>query len=396
MSRLLSDWLDGYMYYCNNTEPPDLFKMWSGIFAVSACLKRKCFLPWGMFTTYPNLFIVLVGPPSLGKGVSMKPAGDMLTEIGIYLSADAGSKEALTRSLRRRASDSEVLEDGQVKMHSSMSIFSTEFCVFLGYKNLELMGYLCEWYDCRDKFEFDAKDKTKADTVTNVWVNMLAGTTPQMIELYMPTETTGLGLSSRIIFVSENQSSKICPIPYLTEEQENIRVKLVHDLEQIHLMKGPFSYTKSFVDKWIDWYTNNKLNPPFKDDKLSGYNGRRHIHVLKLSQVMCASESDHMEITGQHLERSIDLLEQTERKMPNVFASMGKNQLAPFVHRALAIVIQNGGEITYKELFSRLQNDVNRDDFDKVIKSLEGSGTCTTIHSSGKIIIKKTDDLPYV
>jgi hypothetical protein len=287
----------------------------------------------------------------------MKPAMDMLSEVGVILSADAGSKEALTRAISKQAGSSEVLEDGKILLHSSLSIFSTEFCVFLGYKNLDLMGYLCEWFDCRDIFKFDAKDKTKADTVTNVWVNLLAGTTPQMIELYMSTETAGLGLASRIIFVYETSISKICPIPFLTEEQVQMKSHLVHDLQQIHLMKGAFSYTKKFMDRWFDWYTDNKTNPPFSDDKLNGYNGRRHIHILKLCQIICASESDDMVITERHFSRSLEYLTLTEKKMTNVFAGMGKNELAPFIYR-----------------------------------SLEGSGACTLIHQGGTVIIKKIND----
>jgi hypothetical protein len=391
-NRILSDWLEGFLYYCDNTEPPELFKLWTGISTIAACLKRKCYLPWGMFTTYPNMYIVLVGPPALGKGVSMKPAMDMLSEVGVILSADAGSKEALTRAISKQAGSSEVLEDGKILLHSSLSIFSTEFCVFLGYKNLDLMGYLCEWFDCRDIFKFDAKDKTKADTVTNVWVNLLAGTTPQMIELYMSTETAGLGLASRIIFVYETSISKICPIPFLTEEQVQMKSHLVHDLQQIHLMKGAFSYTKKFMDRWFDWYTDNKTNPPFTDDKLNGYNGRRHIHILKLCQIICASESDDMVITERHFSRALEYLTLTEKKMTNVFAGMGKNELAPFIYRALSLLVQNGGEMNYQDLFRIMQNDVHRDNFDKLIRSLEGSGACTLIHKGGTVIIKKTSD----
>ena len=387
-SRILDDWLEGYVEYVDNTEPPDLYKLWAGIFCIAACLKRKCHLPWGMFTTYPNLYLVLVGPSGLGKGVAMMPAVEMLRHLSITLAADAGSKEALTRALARSSSDTDVMIDGRIEIHSSLSIVSTEFCVFLGYKNMDLIGYLCKWYDCESVFSFDAKDKTKADTVNNVWVSIFAGTTPHMVQTHMPMDTVGLGLTSRIIFVYEQQQSKACPYPFLTQAQEDMKWKLMKDLEQIHMMKGPFKYTPGFMANYVEWYMDQRNNPPFTDERLGGYARRRSIHALKLAMIMCASRSGEMQITQKDFERALHYLTLTEQKMPMVFAGMGKNPSSATMHRAMHIIGMMG-EMPYGELFNMLSDDVDTRGFEGIIKALDLNGFAhVRIEGRNKTVVK--------
>ena len=68
--------------FYEETEVPASFALWSAIFAVSACLKRDCFIDQGHFTVYPNLYINLTA----GSGVCRKSTAayvvmDMLREV---------------------------------------------------------------------------------------------------------------------------------------------------------------------------------------------------------------------------------------------------------------------------------------------------------------------------
>ena len=62
--RILDSWIDNYLIYTDNSEPPRMFRLWSAISVIAAVLQRKCKLPWGTLTFYPNLYTVLVGPPA--------------------------------------------------------------------------------------------------------------------------------------------------------------------------------------------------------------------------------------------------------------------------------------------------------------------------------------------
>ena len=60
--RNIPDWIEGYLAYTEDSEPPQLFKEWCAVSVIAAALQRKCKLEWGTTVFYPNLYIVLTAP----------------------------------------------------------------------------------------------------------------------------------------------------------------------------------------------------------------------------------------------------------------------------------------------------------------------------------------------
>ena len=220
MSRNLSDWLDSFVELTErcNKEPPVLFRKWAGISAIASALQRKVRLELGIsLTFYPNLYIVLVGPSATGKGTAMKFASDIIEQIPtIRMSAQATSLQALIRRMKETNLTDIDLVTGEQQYHSSLTIFSTEFTVFLGYHNQELIAALCEWYDCPSRWSYETIARKKEEIV-GVWVNLFASTTPDSIQASLPIESIGGGLTSRIIFVVEEKRNELVIIPTRTE-----------------------------------------------------------------------------------------------------------------------------------------------------------------------------------
>ena len=81
MARLVDDWIDKYLVYSSNTEPPAMFHLWTAISVISSVLQRKCYFPWGTLTFYPNMYVVLVGPPAARKGTAMNIGKKILDDM---------------------------------------------------------------------------------------------------------------------------------------------------------------------------------------------------------------------------------------------------------------------------------------------------------------------------
>jgi ABC-type phosphate/phosphonate transport system ATPase subunit len=152
-TRNLPDWINGFMDLSNNSEPPKLFRKWTAISTIAAALQRKVRLEFGMsMTFYPNLYIVLVGNSSTGKGTAMGYSKDIIENIPtIKLSAQATSLQALIKKMHETNLTDIDMVTGQQHFHSSLTIFSNEFTVFLGYSNRELITALCDWYERKKK-----------------------------------------------------------------------------------------------------------------------------------------------------------------------------------------------------------------------------------------------------
>jgi hypothetical protein len=390
MKRVLNDWISSAIKYTHNSEPPELFRKWIAVSVVASCLQRKCFLPWGSLTFYPNMYIVLVAPSGAArKGTAMGPGMDFLTEpgLGVKLAAEAITREALIRELKNASDNAINSETGQMMFHASLTIYSQELTVFLGYNNMQLMSDLTDWYDCRKKWTYRTK-WSGSDEIEGVWVNLIGATTPKLIQSSMPVDAIGLGLTSRIIFIYQEKKGKIIPDPFLTRGEVELRHRLVADLEKIANLSGPFHVTGEFVELWTDWYLSQEGSPPFQDDRFAGYFERRPTHVMKLSIILNASRTDSMIITDGDLKRAIGLLEETEITMPKTFSGLGKSSQADILARCMA-EIGNRGHTSFTELMNFFKYDTTKWELEKVLETLYAMKYCFYATNTGEITYNK-------
>lgn len=332
------DWIEDYLKYTEETEPPILYKEWTAASTIAAALQRKCWLPWGIDDTiFPNLYVVLVGPPgATRKGTAMKTGIKLLREIGINLAPKSVTREALIKVIEDNNAET-ALQSKEVIHHCSLSIFSPELTVFLGHDDGPFLAALTDWYDCDDVWEYLTKNQG-VNNILNIWVNLMGATTPSLIQRALPLNTIGGGLASRIIFVFEDEIGKIVPAPFETPSEIALRSSLVIDLGSIHSIKGKFSFTKDCMDLWIDWYTNMHKNMPKMPPTFDGYLSRRQTHVRKLAMIMSASRGNDTTITVEDFNRGLDMLKRTEVKMPRTFLGFGGAKNSPLLMALLAYI----------------------------------------------------------
>ena len=371
--RHLPNWLDAWMKYTENTEPPDMYRYWTAISVIASALQRKCYVQWGsslMF--YPNMYIVLVGPSGVRKGTAMNPGLDILQDLGkVKIAAQATSYQALIRRLKDTNYQDPDLETGAMQFHSSMTIFSKEFTVFLGYHNRELMSGLCDWYDCDRNWKYETIAR-KVEEIVGVWVNLFGATTPSLIQSSLPMDAIGGGLTSRIIYVCEDVMGKMVLIPTQTKEEADLYVLLLNDLDKINRMSGQFKYTEDFMDAWSKFRVYDRDNPPFHDDRFGGYMSRRPNHVMKLSMIMAASKRNEMVLTGDDIREAIEVLKKVEVNMQSVFMGLGKSDIAEVLNRVMVYLgMAKITEIPIYQLARDFQGDLDKFTMDRVFGTLE-------------------------
>ena len=367
--RRCNDWIDSYMQFVDNTEPPDNYKRWVAISVVAGAMQRKCYLEWGSLMFYPNMYIILVGPPGKSrKGTAMSPGRSFLEDLNIPMAAEAITREALIQTVAESA-QSTIDENGRTTFHSSLTVFSPELTVFLGHQNYQLMSDLTDWFDCARKWTYRTKG-SGTDEIIGMWINLIGATTPDLIRSALPIDAIGGGLTSRMIFIYEPNKGKIVPAPFLSDVEVQLRADLMQDLERIHALQGNFKVTQEFVDLWIDWYTEQETAQPFNDNRFAGYCERRPVHVMKLSMICSASRGDSLRLERQDLVRAISFLTDAEISMPQAFSGVGKEDNAD----TLSAIMQEVAirqRVTYRDLMSAFFHDVNQSTFDSMIKTLE-------------------------
>lgn len=383
--RNLPDWIEGFMLLTEQSEPPILFRKWTAISTIAAALQRKCRVELGIsLTFYPNFYIVLVGPSATGKGTAMKYSSDLIKHVSnIRLSAQATSLQALIRRMKETNLTDLDLETGEQIYHSSLTIFSNEFTVFLGYHNRELISALCDWYDCHERWTYDTIKRDREEVI-GVWTNILAGTTPDNIRSSLPTESIGAGLTSRIIFINEEKKEKLVVFQTVTEKELMLQQHLIHDLERIVLMAGCFRFTESAASFYSDWCVEADKNPPFQDPKFDGYCGRRRNHLLSLSMVCSASRDDQMTILRDDLERAAQLLEEAEIRMGLTFKGIGKSDISALISDAAKFFANSlTPDVTMWQFARHFEGEMDKIMMDRVLATLEASNYITVVKKPG-------------
>ncbi len=329
MSRELPDWLNAYLRYTENSEPPTSYHYWCALGIIAGALQRRVNLQWGFETIYPNLFTVLVGHSGrTRKGVALGIAREMLVKVpGISVAPEASSREAIILAMKR-ANASFQDEEGVIHMHCSLTAFSEELSVLLGQSDIKLLANLTDWYNSKNEWVYETVGRGR-DELQGLCFNLLGATAPDWLQSMLPQEAVGGGFTSRVIFVVEEQKKATIPEHTLTTVELELQEMLFRDLQLISLLKGSFSFSPEAKDAYTGWYTKeDKLlgegEQAVEDPRFAGYCERRATHLRKMMMLMSASRSDALVIELQDFKRALTLLKATEVKMHKTFGGLGK------------------------------------------------------------------------
>lgn len=368
--RKLDDWLTGYRRYTDETEPCELYRKWVGVSVVAAVLQRKCFLNFGTQTWFPNLYVVLTGPSGESrKGTAMASGYSILSHVNIKLTADRLTPEYFIKEL----SDSLVVtqfDNGKIMSHCSMTIFSRELTVFIGYKNSQFLADLTDLYDCAELWTYRTKNSGSYE-VLGACLNMLAATTPEAMQAALPAEMVGGGFASRVLFIFADRIGKKVPFP---KEDFELKEMLIHDLEQASMLSGGFKVTKEYIFKRSDWYeAQSEQTRIIQDARFSAYYSRKMSTVTKLSMIMCASRTDDMILKEEDFDRAVELLDEAELVMPRALSGVGKSDYAEILPLLMEEILKHK-EVTMSYLMRRFSHDTTQFHLSKMIETLELMG----------------------
>lgn len=360
--RNLPNWLQAYMAYTNESESPAEYHLWVALSAIAGSLRRNVYFDMGYFLLYPNLYIVLVGPPGrCKKSTAMRVGRGMLGEVpGLHFTVDSTTRESLVRDM------TQSYADGQ----SAMTAYSSEFASFLTSSGMDMVVFLTDIFDSPNEWTHKTKGGG-TNKIKSPFLNMIAGTTPDWISKSMPLDTVGIGLTSRVIFVYQDTPRVRPPIPKLTEAQQEIGQLLVEDLKSISMLNGEYTFSAEAWKKYEHWYESRVEHPnPTNDPRLDGYFERKPMHLIKLCMIVAASRRDELVIHLEDLDLAMQFLEDTEERMPQVFAGVGRNPLNADIESMLALAMKNPAGFTLAELIDRFRHSLRMDEIKEAIDML--------------------------
>jgi hypothetical protein len=381
------NFLKAFVSLLEETEVPKQFALWGGMCAVSCALGRKVLLDMGHFTLYPNLYVVFVaGSGKCRKSTAISYTEKMLRELEPRpnLIAQKITTEGLIDALKSRANTG---QGTKINISSEGFIFASELVTLLNKQSYEMnLGTtLTDLFDCQDEFEYRTRGRG-SESLTNVFLGLLGGATPETMKVAIPEQAIGEGLTSRILFIYTKNPSKPQAIPKFNMEKRQTYEFAVRALHKLNDLEGPVVLTDDAWDKYTTIYEDFYHNSPFHESHLlSGYASRRNIHLLKIAVILAACDTFSLQVDQTHVEKANFCLESIEPRLDmlmKVITTSEKGKNIDFVRN----IVHQEGEVTRTELMYKVRHKMNTEDLSSITKTLANSGEIT-IRAEGRSII---------
>lgn len=324
MSRRLKSWINGFCDYNRHMGSSPLFVKWAAVAAVSGALERRCWNDNARGRLFPNVFVVLVSAPGIGKSTIIRDVRKFWARVpDLVIAPTSTTRSALIGFMadHKRIDVTQHLP----QVINSIACASEELTELVPEYDNAWMGMLQQLYDCISPLQ-DITIAHKTRTLENSHMVLLAGTQPKYLDALLPEQAYGMGLFSRLVLIYEG-SWKYTDLWTRMEKSNQLENYLAEDLANIAKLSGAFYLSPEAIDYWRE-HGPKQFAPVPDHPKLQHYNIRREAHLLKLCMVFSAAERSDLKITLDIVERARELLHETEKLMPQIFKEMSSKGYA--------------------------------------------------------------------
>ena len=357
------------------TEAPESFCIWSAISVIGAVLKKSVWRKRGPYTIYPNQYIILTGPPGIGKGESVHPVYSIARELGLIniISDRITAPKILEKLAAGFLPNGNVnIVNGHIALHkdSSATLFSMELQTLLTSSDW-MLPFLCEAWD-RGEYEYDTKNSGSA-FVKGMCTSLIGSCVPEYIRKLNKDAVAAIngGFTARSIFVYAEAKSKSLPWPDSMENSPRGRLliqDLKDDLITIANLKGEMQISQLGQLEFIKFYNGVRVEDN-DSDVIMHFKRRMPIHVLKLAMVFSAAERDDLVISKENMINAIKCLRHVQQNLDKAFRGVGESELSESTSKVQSF-IERKGITSRSEILSNLHRHVSPENLDRILSLL--------------------------
>ena len=327
------DFVEKFLAYTEGRPCPVIFRKWAAISILGAAMERRVWITNAAGKVYPNLFVLLIAKPGIGKEQAMNPAVALLKDAG------AGELTFGEHSMTKAAMLDNLVEGTKIKVwgdkkhalqYTSLMISVEELGTMISQYDKEIMSFITFLWNNPPQLAECRRHSTSVDII-NPQINLLVGTQPGYIGSLFPEEMWEQGFASRIVMIHAEEAPKWDP--WISQEDKSklksqlivqLRGNLVHEI-------GPAKVSKEYQQATLAWF-HSGMEPKPTHKKLTHYTTRRFLMCLKLSIIAAANRGDPKNIELQDFETAKGWMLEAERTMPRIFDGMVKKSDDDLLH----------------------------------------------------------------
>lgn len=333
--------LRNFLEWNSGTEVPEQYYLWTGIHALASLVNGRVWIKMGRYEIYPNMYIVLLGPPATGKTSAMRRGEQIVRAFeDISVSAQSETPEGLIRFMRDKCVKTFDLA-GVPTPYTPVTCFLSELSNFFSKDAQGMIDILTGVWDCGGG-SFHRRTKGQGeDMLPRPNINLIACTTQDWITTYLKSDIIGGGFTRRVNFINETSTddTKRVPWPDVTPEQMQARENCVAYGRVLQTLAGEMQYGEGARGWWHTWYTSRPIS---KDHDVRGYHKSKPTLLLKVATLVALSKQPKLVVNIEDFEVALALLDGTEGHLAKVFQGIGRNELNVIAQKVLGYLEATG------------------------------------------------------
>lgn len=388
------DFINEFFDYTEGIPSPAIFRRWGGIATLSGVLERRIWVRTAAGNAYPNLFLLFLAHPAIGKTQVLSIIRKMWSETKtIYSAPDSLTKasflDRLSKCPRQIISEGKLLDE-----FHSMQIAADEFGNLVPTHDTLFLNVLNTVYNNpEDSYSEERRTGTvKELSIYRPSISLIAGTQPGFLHELLPESAWTMGYMSRTIMIYASSGPDVDIFAEINHEEKELRFReLVAKLKEYVKIYGQATLMPSAMDAIKKW-RDTKYEPVPQHSKLLHYVGRRLLHILKLSTIACVSRTGGIKIEDQDFYRALGWLLDAEKYMPEIFQEMGVQSHMEIIKDLTFIMMRkylvDKKPIHMADVYSYLGNKVPADKIEMVMNLAIRSGALVQVQGINAFIPK--------
>lgn len=375
--RQLQSWISSYEDFTAASGSPAIYRLWTAISCLAGAMERKVWVRTMQSDLYPNLYVLLVGGPGIGKSQALSHTDRFWRGLkGHHVAPTSLTKAALIDALADAKRS--IARPGQIPPHvefNSLLVAASELGVFLTSYENDFMNTLTTLYDGGTYAERRRTKDLKLE-IPRPQLNFLGATTPSYLNAFLPAGAWDQGFLSRTILI---YSGERVFRDVFSESQTDpaLQGALANDLKGISELFGKMEFTPEAVEVIREWHTA-ELPPVPTAPKLRHYNARRLLHALKLTMVASVDRSWSLTIEAEDFLRAKAWLLAAEEGMEDIFLAMNSggdsNHMEDIWNFVYRITAKEKKPLSEARLVTFVSTKVPAHDTNAVINTMRQAG----------------------
>lgn len=357
----------------DDAESPQSWRMWAAMAAISAVVGRKVYKNMGgVYTVYPNLYIMIVGDSGLRKSLPVDIVDRLVRGVG---NARVISGRNSVQSIISDLSRVETRPDGKDPIKEAhAAIISEEFGSLL-IKDDQSDIILTTLFDQAGRKEWiNTTKKDGREKLIYPYITIFGASNQTHLRLALDRASITGGLIGRFIFVEAFKRHKHNP---LTDDAPLINYDpAIKALEEISKYEGEFVWSKEGKEVFDSFYQDIGKKIDTGQDTTGTIN-RLHVKVLKVAMIIALSEGHGLILQKEDIEHAIKAC--VEHSGTKIWSGVGIGEDSHKIAMLMQTLRQvETGELTNRQILQRHYGDFNALDLNRMIETLVVAGLVAT------------------